>query len=236
MITRRRITLAALAATTMFALALPPLVGSQGQRAERGIDRCADNGGRTVAATRSIRVYIKRGGLGNRHLRYCWVPTGRTSTLQSGGPRSTGLVPLLRLAGRYLGHSAVHFDDDAPIEPGVELLVSVRDVKRDRCIRGLLANPPDGDTSFSYDDADPGVTDLELTSQGGLAWIVAGRPNRDDYFYVQKADGTGRAVLDEGTAIEPRSLAISGRRIYWMSGGTPRTAVLDGLARDPDCD
>jgi hypothetical protein len=160
------------------------------------------------------------------------VPTGRTRTLATGGPRSTGLVPRLRLAGRYLGYDAADADDG---QPGVALLVAVRDVKRDRCIRGFLANPPDGDLSFSYDDAEPGVTDLELTGDGGLAWIVSGRPDRDDYFYVQKNDGGGRAVLDEGTTIDPSSLALSGRRIYWMNAGVPRSATLDGLARDEDC-
>jgi hypothetical protein len=79
------------------------------------------------------------------------------------------------------------------------------------------------------------VTDLELSSEGAVAWIVSGRPDDDDYFYVQKTDGTadGQVVLDEGAAIDPRSLAISGRRIYWTNGDQVRSAVLRGTARGP---
>jgi hypothetical protein len=194
------------------------------------IDRCAANGGRTLLASRTVRLYVVTTKLGNRYLRSCWIPTGRTSDL---GARRTEVE--LRIAGRYMAYASYDFDRKQPTEPGVWLSVAVRDVKRDRCIRGMQANPPDNDMTVRYDDAHPGVTDLELTSQGALAWIVSGRPNRDDYFYVQKADESGRAVLDEGTAIDPGSLAISGRRIYWLNGGAPRTALLDGLARDEDC-
>ena len=79
------------------------------------------------------------------------------------------------------------------------------------------------------------MTDLELTSEGAIAWIVSRPPNDDGYFYVQKADATapGKVVLDEGPAIDPRSLAISGNRIYWTNNNEPRSALVQGKAREP---
>jgi hypothetical protein len=39
-------------------------------------------------------------------------------------------------------------------------------------------------------------------------------------------DAAGERVLDAGTQVDSHSLAISGRRIYWMSGGAPRSELL----------
>lgn len=222
-----------LTAVLVLVLALPALVSSR-EPPRPWVDRCADDGGRTLTANRWVRVYVRRDRLDSEYLRYCWVPTGGATTLVASGGSATAFVPHYRIAGRYLGTARIDFDRKQPIYPGVDLTVAVRDVKRPRCVTGFRAQPPHSE-SWRYDDREPGVTDLELTSQGALAWIASGAPNRDDYFYVQKADGAGRAVLDEGPAIDPRSLAISGRRIYWTNAGEPRTAVLDGRARTAVC-
>jgi hypothetical protein len=198
------------------------------------IDRCAGNGGRTLVANRWVRVYVKRDRLDNEYLRYCRVRTGSTVTLEASGPPVTELIPHYRIAGRHLGYAGINFDRKEPTAPGVDLIVAVRDVRKTYCVIGFRAQPPNSGF-FRYDDRDPGVTDLELSSEGGIAWIVSGPPNRDDYFYVQKADAGGQDVLDEGPAIDTRSLAISGRRLFWLNGGVPRTALLEGRAPNQVC-
>ena len=223
----RRILIAAL-----LVVPAPLAFGAQSEQPRHRLDRCGQDGGRTLMANRSVRLYFITSPLGNKYVRYCWIRTGRTTDLEATAGPPTQFLPELRIAGRYLATASVDFDRKQPIYPGVDLRVAVRDVKRDRCISAFH---PDPAYSGRYDDGAPGVTDLELSSQGAVAWIASGAPNRDDHFYVQKADASGRAVLDEGPEIDTRSLAITGRRIFWMSGGVPKTAVLDGRARDDDC-
>jgi hypothetical protein len=65
-----------------------------------------------------------------------------------------------------------------------------------------------------------------VSRAGSVAWIRLGHPDLVTYSEVRAADAAGERVLDQGDHIDPFSLAISGRRIYWMSGGSPRTALL----------
>jgi hypothetical protein len=76
------------------------------------------------------------------------------------------------------------------------------------------------------------VNDLVLTSGGAVAYIVA-RPYRcspgdgpvTDYV-LMKLDAEGSGTLDEGSGIDPTSLAVAGSRIYWTTDGSPRSATL----------
>ena len=80
-------------------------------------------------------------------------------------------------------------------------------------------------TAFIADwDRQRPATDLVMTRTGAVAWIrrvgAAGTQ-------VAAVDSNGERALETGTAIEPGSLAVAGRRISWMSGGEARTARLD---------
>ena len=70
-----------------------------------------------------------------------------------------------------------------------------------------------------------GIVDYVLARSGAVAWtaITGGHE-----VYVEKHDADGDAVLDQGFDIDGDSLALtrSGRRVYWMRGGAPRTATL----------
>ena len=125
-----------LAAALVLVLALPALVSSREPPRPR-VDRCADDGGRTLVASRWVRVYVRRDRLDNEYLRYCWV---RLAT-----PR------------RWRG------------------------------------------------------------------------PDR------RGAGREAQSVREGVSRKDTRSLAISGRRIFWMNGDTPRTAVLDGRASTAVC-
>jgi len=186
-------------------------------------------------ANRTIRVYLRRNKLGGERLRVCWVTTGAAQTIKFSAAPVLDLVRQYRIAGRYFAAATVEVLNK-PAAPGVGLGVGVWDAKRRKVVAGFLAQPPEpGATDLLYTDSRPGVTDLELTSGGAVAWIVSGRPNNDGYFSIQKADGTapGKVVLDEGPTIDPDSLAIGGNRIYWVNAGQPRSAILHGRAHFP---
>lgn len=231
---RRNAILCTALATVAAAMALSPAFVESRAAPRPAVDRCADNGGRTLVASRWIRVYIKRDRLGNQYVRYCWVRTGATTTIRSAARRVTQLLPHYRIAGRYIAYTAVNFDADQPVDPGVILPVAVKDARRNRYVTRLFAQPPGASPDLSYADSKPGVTDLEMTRRGAVAWIASRPPDDDAYFYVQKADGTGngQVVLDEGPDIDPRSLAISDQRIYWTSGSEVRSATLSGTPRE----
>jgi hypothetical protein len=64
------------------------------------------------------------------------------------------------------------------------------------------------------------ATDLVLASDGSLAWIARHELHR--YNVGDNAD----TVVDSGQDIQPRSLALAGRTIYWTKGSQPFSAPL----------
>ena len=71
------------------------------------------------------------------------------------------------------------------------------------------------------------MTDLELTSGGGIAWIAkVGDPG--DVRQVFKLDKTGRRKLDDSVDIGLKSLRIDGSRASWLKGAATGTATLTG--------
>ena len=80
------------------------------------------------------------------------------------------------------------------------------------------------------------TTALVVTPAGGVAWIVddqfyldpvTGRqlPSPERYREIGKADASGAAVLDAGTAVDPTILVVSGGLLKWVDNGMLRTAI-----------
>jgi hypothetical protein len=70
------------------------------------------------------------------------------------------------------------------------------------------------------------VSALEVDRRGRVGWIV-----RDEYatttrHEVWSMDRLGAVRVDEGTAIDPESLAIGARFLYWSAAGEPRRFAL----------
>lgn len=225
---RRRIaTTALLAAVVAIALSVPALVESHEERERNKVDRCADNGGRTLDANRSIRIYLARDHLDNQMLRGCWVRSGGVVPIHEAARRVTDLVPEYRIAERYIGYARINQHIRQPIpEFPVSYVIIVRNVKTKAFVATLAGRWPESRPA-GYRTLDA-LTDLELSDEGAVAWIISRPPDAGGYFFVQKADAAGRTLLDEGSAIDPRSLAISGNRIYWVNGGQVRSALLEG--------
>jgi hypothetical protein len=72
------------------------------------------------------------------------------------------------------------------------------------------------------------VTDLVVTDRGSVAWIVRKGANcRTATFEVHSAHASGaQSLLEEGPAIVPGSLRVSGQTASWENGGQRRSASL----------
>ena len=125
----------------------------------------------------------------------------------------------MRLAGR---HVAFVSEYTAATGDALGAVVSVRDLRTGAFVR-RFASPGDPNT----DD----VTDLELRSNGAVAWIarvVAGMPAITiKEVRVFPATDPHSTVVDSGTDVEPRSLALSSTTLYWTRDGVARSASLE---------
>jgi hypothetical protein len=116
------------------------------------------------------------------------------------------------LAGRYVAYeryaSGTREDDHH--------LVRVLDLATGRT-RSTAAS---GDRTGAGDGA---TTALRVTAKGVAAWIAR---DRQGTLVVELFRAGLRTELDEGPQIDPRSLAVSTTRIYWINGGTPKTSAI----------
>jgi hypothetical protein len=128
----------------------------------------------------------------------CAFRTGFRTHLDSGTQR----VPLFRLTGRYLGFNVIECREQCESRVEIDNLA------------------PAGDFSITYLEGDDVLTDMVLTRQRSAAWIAR---NSDSLLRVE----TLGAVLDRGPDIKPRSLARSGRTLYWTNAGEPQSAELE---------
>jgi hypothetical protein len=110
--------------------------------------------------------------------------------------------------------------------PGLERstwLVVVRDLRTGR----LLHKVPTGTAS----PARPGVvghgqvTEIVVEKDGAVAWIVDTVQPAATY-QVHALDASGERVLAVGSDIEPLSLALVGKTLYWTQGGKASLASL----------
>ena len=173
---------------------------------------CSPSGIKTLAQTTSVRVYR----LGKVRVYGCVFSSGARRRLDRGS--AFPVQPsTIRINGRFVG-----FARGAPTARGDDLSVNVVDLRS-------------GDALYSVED--PGgtddiapITDLEVTSTGAMGWIV--RVESEPHVRrneVLSVDTAGVRIRDAGTntaGIEPNSLAVSGRRIYWVKGDTAMTVKL----------
>jgi hypothetical protein len=93
--------------------------------------------------------------------------------------------------------------------------------------RAVLREAPAGravDAGFVFSEA---VSDLAVTAQGAVAWIVSHSGFAGSGAVVMAAPPTGPAVvLDHGAGVEPQSMYIGGGEVHWVDGGANRAAPL----------
>lgn len=65
---------------------------------------------------------------------------------------------------------------------------------------------------------------LRLTSRGSIAWAQAQDASPATPLYANEAEDGGRLL--DGGAVDAASVDLAGRRLSWLSGGEPRSALL----------
>lgn len=199
------------------AAALLPGVLASGAAPDRPVKAC-ESAGRTVAANRVARVFrLRRAELPGYYA--CRYGSRRARLLESSDPDGGGGVGQVRLTGWHVAFDYLVCSREGPCTGSVRVL----DLRTGRTRRSSTL-PSDPGNPFSGASE---ATDLEVTSAGSAAWIRPRRLATGIDLQVFKLEEHDAAVLlDQGTGIEPRSLAVSGSTVYWTDGGEPRAAPI----------
>jgi hypothetical protein len=76
---------------------------------------------------------------------------------------------------------------------------------------------------------------LIVAPTGAAAWIArrdCSDPNQPPLYEVHTTNGSESPLVASGRDIDPRSLALAGRRFYWLQGGTAQTSALGSPPAD----
>lgn len=214
---KRLLSAATVAAVATVALAVGAPVTAAAQ------DRCELKRSKTEEASRYARVYSVRrvqDDAVTRRWYACLYRTGRRIHLGDVGPAGmfSDRISPVRLAGRYVATAEEY---TASSGDALGAVIEVRNLLTGALVH-RFQSPGDPNT---YD-----ITDLELRSNGSVAWIariVQGVPATTAYevrtFPTTESHTT---IVDAGPAIDPRSLALSRKTLYWTRDGAPRSTTL----------
>ena len=217
----RKITTRHLAGIGTLAVAILALAGSAAPAV--AAERCQAKNSRTEEASRYARVYSVRriqDDAVTRRWYGCLYSSGRRVRLGDVGPSGqfSDRISPVRLAGRHVAYASEY---TASTGDALGAVVQVRDLRTGAFVR-RFQSPGDPNT---YD-----VTDLELRTNGSVAWIariIAGTPARTSYevrlFPTSQAQAS---IADAGPTLGARSLALSAGTLYWTRDGAARSAVL----------
>lgn len=181
--------------------------------------RVSCHSGRTVQANAKMRVFWVG------HRLYACSTRARKALLlyeesvpcPADSSSGCDAVDHIRLAARYV---AVAWELQQ--RDGTSSAAVVFDVVARKRVRARYTPQRD---SWSY-----WITDMELTTRGGLGLIEAAQhagvyPMPASY-EVRKRDAKGSAVLDSGPDIDPSSLALSAGTLYWTRGGNAHSSPI----------
>ena len=223
----RRLAATALAMGALTAGALTAGAPSPAAAAPTG--RCTMSGSDTILANRQARFFVKRNRRTADIYYACRYRTNRRIRLA----KATGecndeahSVESPRLAGRFVAFVAV---SEGCTEGRYAEIVTVNLASRKRRSIHPPASKPRRVALATSE-----VEDLELKSDGSVAWIASGEEDEpdEDRAWVGREVGLLRPrdsrsrVLDSGSDIEPDSLRLSRARVHWTKGGNPFSASL----------
>lgn len=106
-----------------------------------------------------------------------------------------------------------------------EWRVFVRDLRSGRVLQKLATGAT---TVPEWTGVGP-TTQIVVSASGAVAWIarVEDEQGHQHGYEVHAADKAGARLLASGTSIEPDSLALAGRTLYWTQEGKPSAAALN---------
>jgi hypothetical protein len=183
---------------------------------------CAPRAAHTLARDRSVRVYSLPGSSPFARRTYaCLLRTGATLRLPGGGQPTVAIESLsdFALAETVLGYAQSSFGVDSGCTG-----ITVLDVAHRHTLRSL---PEVGCTVDAGFVQVGNVSGLVVTPRGSVAWIVSRGRHGAESFAVHDAPASAPpALLDQGPAIAPFSLRISGSLLSWQDGTQHRSAQL----------
>jgi hypothetical protein len=174
---------------------------------------CYPRRSRTLASGPFARVYVVEGSDSTSHYA-CRLSTGRRVLIASSIGSESYRLDRAALAGPYVALAGVRCAEGV-----CEERVQLADLR--------TAQSP----FLSRGEATPGrFSDLLVRADGATAWIRVPEPGASGVTgSVRACDDTGCRTLDEGTAVEPGSLAQPRLgRVYWTSDGEPHAAPFGG--------
>jgi hypothetical protein len=173
---------------------------------------------RTIAATKSVRVYRAFSPTNGTAAAYACVLGSKRRVLLGIDQEDAGFtVRHVQIAGRF-----VAFFSQYQGREGASPDLKVVDVRTGKVVRKYT----DGEIQSPIYTL--GVA-LLLSPTGSVAWIAeehelaTGNVMRR---VVEAADRNGRRVLDADPAIDPKSLALATGWAYWRHGDETRTAPV----------
>lgn len=198
------------------------LVIGTGAAAGRGHrSRCVTAHSETVARDRDVRVYsLANKASGHDETYACLLHSGSTVALAKPRRYRPDSIDHIVLAGTIVAYT----DSTHGIDTGNTGIVVVNVAAR----RTMLTIPGVGGFIDACVISFRDVTDLVVTDRGSVAWIVRKGANcQTATFEVHSAHASGaQSLLEEGPAIAPRSLRVSGQVASWESSGQRRSASL----------
>lgn len=178
---------------------------------------CHPRGSTTIAATARSRVFrvSRLAPYSKVHLTYgCSFRVGRS--VRFALPDLPLGYGALALAGPYVAYSVTGDCSADYCDPNSVVVQDLR-TGRVRYVDGV-------DVAVAH------VTGLVLRVNGAAAFITSTYDDtgaqRPGYEVVAVATGGPAKILDSGTAVDPGSLALAGKTMYWTAGGQPRSATL----------
>jgi hypothetical protein len=227
------------AAVAQCFLAVPP--------ADAKRSSCNAKGSKTVAASTTARVVVRRGRLWG-----CLKRLGHAVPLDGARGRDDGFLGWVktspvRLAGNYVAYTATWCcaGSGAADFPTVEVVRVVNLYQRAQHLAGVRVkqesdawSPHEACLSPETCGSRAWTTDLVLNRRGAVAWVSCegdelkdgcmDSPTEWSVFAIPSTQpGRSGARLDFGTSIDSRSLTLVGREVRWTHGDQPRSAPLD---------
>jgi hypothetical protein len=183
-------------------------------------DRCRPPGSKVLKRSAAVLVVERR----DATRQACYLPTRRVTRLDR--PAQDPMVPSVgarvrEISGRFVGYVWVRFD-----RSGTVVRVKVVDARAGKVVTDVSAYT--GSTDF-HDQTGFEVTDFVLGANGDAAW-AARRPPRFATSEVRRAArGARRAErVASSPGIEPGSVAMNRRFVYWRDAGVAISAPAIG--------
>jgi hypothetical protein len=197
---------------------------------------CGQRRPRILAGSQAV-VYALTTARGRKEYRGCTYRGSRSFVIGESGeciPDPCGGVSNLTLSGSLvayeevsgIGLGATRYEEEPT---SLVWRVNVLDLRTGKTVRtaptGAPLEPRPGYLGV-------GETTKIVLGSDLVAWIAfdierSRASGREVPFYdVYALDASGSHLLAAGTEVDPSSLALAGRRVYWSEGGKPAAAVI----------